>query len=189
MLLQLLLLHLLLHPAAAATAAITTTASVTSTTHICVSSFTTEAELDQLPWSAVTDLIQSISPLTLHADGTISTLQSWPLSDLAQRAHGNGTRLWVSVKLSSKEDGTTLFSSSPTILTNAANTLVSLIKKTSTSDGFQLDLEGLRPESKSGLETFVRSCGTAATSAGLQMTTTLYAPILLENLKAPVGNF
>ena len=48
-----------------------------------------------------------------------------------------------------KEDAEMLFASCPSVLTAAADALVALVSSAA-YDGLQLDIEGLRPQSKAG---------------------------------------
>jgi hypothetical protein len=112
-------------------------------THVCVSSFTTDEQLSNFPWSTTTDLIQSISPITIDSTGKITTLSTWPLTTLQSWAKGNNTKLWVGVRMTSKEDAAQFFASDTTTIVNAAKQLVKLVSNAN-YDGLQLDFDHFR---------------------------------------------
>lgn len=161
--------------------------SATNTTHICVSTFTTNEELNNLPWSSISDLIQSISPVILDHTGAITTTAAtWPMNTLISYAHGNSTKMWVGVHLQSKTKATQFFASAPSLLNQTAYQLVQLISDAN-YDGLQLDVEGLHIDSKAGYETFVSACHMACTALThqhpakpIRLSTTLYVNILLK---------
>ena len=159
-----------------------------SSTHICVSSFATQEQLDNLPWTAISDLIQSISPITIQADGSLTTLDSnWFLPNLRNNAHGNHTRMWVGIKVPSKAAAATFLNLDANVLTQTAKLLASMVAEAS-YDGFQIDIEGLQVESKAGLETFVKACAAAALKQNIHMTTTVYSlKFLSKNIHAPTA--
>ena len=151
-----------------------------SSTHVCVGSFATQEELGNLPWNAISTLVQSISPITLHADGSVKTVSpSWSLPELRNNAQGNGTKMWVGVKVTSRQDAATLLNLDANVLTQTANTLASIVSAAD-YDGFQIDIEGLQMESKAGLEVFVKACAAAASKLHLSMTTTVYSLKILQ---------
>jgi spore germination protein YaaH len=155
-------------------------------THVCVSSFTTDEQLSNYPWSTTTDLIQSISPITIDSTGKITILPTWPLTTLQSWAKGNNTRLWVGVRMTSKEDAAQFFASDTTTIVNAAKQLVKLVSNAN-YDGLQLDFEGLKIESKKGYETFVSSCNAAIKEVHIRMTTTVYINVLLLKESEPIA--
>ena len=151
-----------------------------ASTHVCVDSFATQSDLDALPFHSITLLIQSIFPLTITASGEIEKNgNDWYLPSLRDMAHGNGTKMWVGVKVTSKADAADFLSQPDTILNATAVHLVSLVVEAN-YDGFQIDMEGLRITSKNGFEMFVRACATAAHAHGISMTTTVYSLKFLE---------
>ena len=167
------------------------TTSTTHSTHVCVSSFSTNQELAHFPWSSTTDLIQSIAPLTLDHAGTITPSPDWPLASLTTWAHGNATRLWVGIKTASKSEAAQFLASSPALLTQTAIRLVNMVSDNN-YDGLQLDFEGLKMASKTGYETFVAACHTHCAvltaknpNKPMLFMTTLYVDILLRPVSAP----
>ena len=167
-------------------ACLATVAHATNTTHVCLSSFSTDAQLDNFPFSSTTDLIQSISPLTIDAQGAVATLSTWPLKSLTQWAHGNNTRMWAGVRFDSKEDAATFFASPSTQIVHTATQLVNIVTAAN-YDGLQLDIEGLHFTSKQGYETFVSAVHTASQLQHVRMATTLYVNVLLLKETAPTA--
>ena len=108
---------------------------------IVISDFTTSTEIDNLPYkSSITDLIQSISPITVGNDGTVNTGPDWPLSNIVNQAHGNGTKIWTSLKLASASDF--LMNNNKNTFQMVSKNVINLLK-IAKYDGIQFDIEGL----------------------------------------------
>ena len=180
----LLLLLLLLADALAATGSAALAASSGGRTHVCVSSYTTGAELEALPWAAVTDLVQSVAPLSIGAGGNVSAAAGWPMGNLVATAHAKSARIWVGVKTPSKDASAAFLRLPRVALGAAAEALVKLVAAAG-YDGFQVDIEGLKPESKEGLEFFLAAAAEAAEAHGVRMSSTLYALVVLQRRRHP----
>jgi hypothetical protein len=150
-------------------------------TYVCISSFSTPQELQALPWVAISDAVQSLSRLTVGANGDVlpEVPSTWPLESLRTAAHQHGARLWVGVHVDSG-----LFTAGAPTIASAAASLAATVADAS-YDGFQLDVEGLHPESKAAYESFVAACARSAEEKGVGAQVTMYAPKLLEPLDQP----
>ena len=155
---------------------------------ICISDFTTSTEIDNLPYkSSITDLIQSISPITVGNDGTVNTGPDWPLSNIVNQAHGNGTKIWTSLKLASASDF--LMNNNKNTFQMVSKNVINLLK-IAKYDGIQFDIEGLKFNVKDKYEDFVKAFSeTLATdrNSQIEFSTTYYGIKLLENEHAPTA--
>lgn len=132
---------------------------VTSThrTDVAVSKFTTQTQINNLRWSAITDLHQSINPLLISSTGVITPLSpnTWPMKSLINLAHGKGANIIVSVHMASKSAATNFLSPlNKNLISETAKKLV----QTAVDSGFNgisIDIEGLKYQSKVGYELFI----------------------------------
>jgi spore germination protein YaaH len=158
--------------------------AATHENHAEVSKFTTAAELASLRWDAITTLGQAISGLQVDALGNVQPADpaTWPMADLVAAAHGNGSKIMAPAHIVSKDAAAQLFRTSfnETALRAAASALAGYVVAAG-YDNMQLDIEGLKPESKAGYEAFVGACADAlrAASRPVQLSVTVYAPKLV----------
>ena len=91
--------------------------------------------------------------------------------------------MWVGVKTPSKSASASFLRLPKTVLRASAEALADLVA--ARHDGFQVDFEGLKPESKLGYEYFLAASAEAADARGLHMSSTLYALVVLEQMRNP----
>ena len=155
-----------------------TTAAATS--HVCVSSFSTSAELAALHFPAITDLVQSIASIIVSPNGAAEpggdSPEAWPLAALRDAAQGNGTRIWAGLRAS--PDPATFLAGGTAHVDAAAQRAVQLVAAAG-YDGLQIDLEGLRPSSRAAYEGFLASLQRYAAPHNLRLSATVYALKLL----------
>jgi len=168
-------------PAAAAAAALP------RRSHVCIDKFETTVGASSLRWDAITDLGQAINGLQVSATGHVAPVDAstWPMADWVTAAHGNHTRITVSVHAVSKMAAASFLALPDVVLASAAESAALQVVRGG-YDGMQLDWEGLRQDSRVGFESFVRHCAGALkrASAGLAgpaatLSVTLYAPKLV----------
>ena len=164
---------------------VVTAASISSrSSHAAVSKYTTPEDFAHLRWDAITCLHQYINGLVVNSMGEVAAqdARSWPMAELVTHAHGNGSAILVSLHATSKRDMAELLA--PPVneakLKSAAAAAAAMMVSGG-YDGISLDFEGLKPESKPGLEAFVAACTAATHSAApsAHLSTTVYAPKLL----------
>ena len=129
-----------------------------------------------LRWDAITHLHQAINPLIVSAAGAVapSTPASWPEPLLIEAAHGNQSDILVPVHMSSKDAAELFFAKSRAEVQAGARSAVAAARSAG-YDGISVDIEGLKPGSKDGFETFVAACADAlAATPPLQLVVTLY---------------
>ncbi len=155
-------------------------AAAAATSHVCVSSFSTPAELAALHFPAITDLVQSIAPVVVTPDGAAApggdSPKAWPLAALRDAAHGHGTRMWAGLRAS--PDPATFLAGGAAHVDAAAQRAVQLVVAAG-YDGLQVDLEGLRPSSQAAFERFLASLQRYAGPHRLRLSATIYALKLL----------
>ena len=80
---------------------------------VAVSKFTSQADLDQLRWEAITDLHQSINGIVVSRNGrvTVADSNTWPMKSIVDAAHGNSSNVLVPLHISSKADAAAFLSS------------------------------------------------------------------------------
>ena len=105
---------------------------------------------------------------------TAAAAEGWPLASLVATAHEKGAQMWVGVKTPSKSASASFLRLPKTVLRASAEALAGLVADAN-YDGFQVDFEGLKPESKLGYEYFLAASAEAADARGLHMSSTLYA--------------
>ena len=153
---------------------------------VAVSKFTSQADLDQLRWEAITDLHQSINGIVVSRNGrvTVADSNTWPMKSIVDAAHGNSSNVLVPLHISSKADAAA-FLSSPVNRQHLAATAEQAVSFATTAgyDGLVLDIEGLKSASKPGYEAFVEACASAlhAKDPTKKLLVTVYAPQLLNN--------
>ena len=134
--------------------------------HVAVTSFSTPSELAGLHWNTITHLHQAINPLVVSAAGEVAplTASSWPEVSLVSAAHGNLSRILVPIHMESKQAADTFLAKSTSEIENSARRAAAAALAAG-YDGISIDIEGLKPPSKDGLETFVTACATALRTA------------------------
>jgi len=150
--------------------------------HACLSQFMTEADSASLRWDAITDLGQTINPLYISASGAVEAANppSWPQQDWILAAHGNHTRITVSLHPVSKAAAASFLAQPDHVLVAAAHSAADMAVRAG-YDGLQLDWEGLKPASRPGFERLVSLCATALRQLNKDVTlsVTLYSPKLV----------
>ena len=156
--------------------------------HFCVDKFQTAEDWANFRWDAVTDLGQATNTLQVSASGAVrpEDAAAWPMRDLIAAAHGNSTRITATLHPASKADAAAFLSQPSPTLSATAATAAQLVVAAG-YDGMQLDWEGLQPQSKRGLESFVGLCraalrraATAAGRAAPHLSVTVYMPKLVS---------
>lgn len=97
--------------------------------------------------------------------------------------------MWVGLKISSKADGDAFLALSTSTITATAQAAVALVAAAG-YDGIQVDMEGLLPPSRAGLERFVgalAAAGAATKPSVVEITSTLYALKLLQPRSEPTA--
>ena len=156
--------------------------------YMCLSKFTTESDLSAVRWDAITDLVQSLNTIQFSASGAIAAADpaAWPQLDILRWAHGNATRVTATLHPATKQEAA-VFLAKPAALRQATATAVARMVVKAGYDGLQIDVEGLRTQSKAGLESFVGQCAAALSKAAAvagratapTLSVTVYAPKLV----------
>lgn len=152
---------------------------------VAITEFSTPQQIAQLRWDAITDLHQCINGIIVSGGGKVTAANpdTWPMKSLITAAHGNSSNILVPVHMTNKP-AAAAFLSSPVnskLLSSAAEMVVSLAIEAG-YDGISIDIEGLKPESKAGLEAFVKACAAElrGKSPNKKLLVTIYAPKLLK---------
>lgn len=161
-------------------------AALARRSHVCVSKFETPGGASSVRWDAITDLGQAINGLQVSATGAVAPADAstWPVADWVDAAHGNHTRITVSVHPASKVAAASFLALPDVLIASAAESAALQVVRGG-YDGMQLDWEGLGQQSRPGFESFVRHCAAAlrasVSHSGLAPTlsVTLYAPKLV----------
>jgi hypothetical protein len=163
------------------------TAPAARRSHVCVDKFQQPDDWAQFRWESVTDLGQAINTLQVSASGSVipEDAAAWPMRSLVAAAHGNSTRIAATIHPVSKPAAAAFLASPQSTLAATAAAAAQLVVAAG-YDGVQLDWEGLRPQSKAGLERFVGLCraalARAAAAAGKpapHLAVTVYGPKLV----------
>ena len=110
-------------------------------TFVCTSSSSTH-----LLWKAISVLVQAANMLCISPDGTVKPADSssWPLVELRDAAQGNGSRIFVQVQAIAPSSLQFL---NVSMLDGVADKIARMVAAVG-YDGFQLDIEGLKPDAK-----------------------------------------
>jgi len=133
---------------------------------IAVTSFTTPAQIAAFPWTAVTDVGQAINRLSVSASGKVKAEDSstWPdPKQVLSTAHNHGKKVYVGLHIESKQVAATLLNTPSKSLINSIAKEAIAVAVTGGYDGIQLDIEGLKPSSKTGFEMLVAAFSSEAT--------------------------